>query len=323
MRNPGGRELDFSALGREAHDYLEKCGILFGTPIERLKKMNAPSVQLYRDHGIDLEKEYLEIAVCAQHCNGGLAANAWWESNIRHFFPVGEACGTFGVYRPGGSALNSTQVGSLRAAQSIARRYPEKPTPVDLFIDASQATIRKKLWLMRKLSSGGQGESVAAQRYRAQRRMTNAGAQIRSLSGVSDALETCRAELAGFADAMRVSSPKELAGAFRNYDMLLTQYVFLCAIREYVERSGGSRGSYLVADEAGELPAPGLPEAFRHRLEDGKLSKSVCEVWMNRDTLHCGFEWKPVRPIPAGEPWFETVWSEFREWRETIEGGLS
>ena len=42
---------------------------------------------------------------CAQHNNGGLAGNHWWESlNVRHLFPVGEVNGSHGVYRPGGSA---------------------------------------------------------------------------------------------------------------------------------------------------------------------------------------------------------------------------
>jgi hypothetical protein len=106
-------ELDFSLCNSETHTYLEKSNALFGKPIDRLVHMNQPAIQLYKDHGIDLHSEMLEIAVCAQHNNGGLLGNIWSESNVRHFFPVGETSGVFGVYRPGGSALNSTQVGSL------------------------------------------------------------------------------------------------------------------------------------------------------------------------------------------------------------------
>ena len=100
---------DFSLLGQEAYKYLENSSALFGTPKQRLEKMNRPAIEIYMSNGIDLRKEYLEIDVCAQHNNGGLIGNIWWESNIKHFFPVGEVNGTFGVYRPGGSALNSTQ----------------------------------------------------------------------------------------------------------------------------------------------------------------------------------------------------------------------
>lgn len=127
-------KLDFSLLGSEAYKYLENSNAFLGTPIERLAKMNRPAIELYRNNGIDLYDEYLEIAVCAQHNNGGLVGNCWWESNIRHFFPVGEVNGTFGVYRPGGSALNATQVGSLRAAQFISSRYMQPPASVNEFL---------------------------------------------------------------------------------------------------------------------------------------------------------------------------------------------
>ena len=114
-QNPVGLELD--RLPKEAHSYLERSGALFGTPIERLDKMNRGAIELYASHGIDLWHEPLEIAVCAQHCNGGVAVDAHWQSEVEGLYVVGEAAGTFGVYRPGGSALNSTQVGALRAAE--------------------------------------------------------------------------------------------------------------------------------------------------------------------------------------------------------------
>ena len=94
----------FDQLSDEALQYLTRCEALLDTPLARLRKMNPGAIQLYADHGIDLAREPLEIAVCAQHNNGGLAGNHWWEStNIKHLFPVGEVNGSHGVYRPGGS----------------------------------------------------------------------------------------------------------------------------------------------------------------------------------------------------------------------------
>lgn len=119
-KNPKGLEDGFSVLPDEAYGYLERSGALFGTPVERLEKMNAAATELYRDHGIDLYKDRLQIAVCAQHCNGGVDVDMNWQTSVRGLYCAGEAAGTFGVYRPGGSALNSTQVGSLRAAEHIA-----------------------------------------------------------------------------------------------------------------------------------------------------------------------------------------------------------
>ena len=130
--NPRGWALEH--LPQEAAAYLKNCGADQDTPIERLLAMNAPAVQLYRDHGIDLEKEMLEIRVCAQHHNGGIAVDANWETCVPGLYVCGEAAGTFGRKRPGGSALNSTQAGSMRAAQHIMkskRTVSEKCLPVE------------------------------------------------------------------------------------------------------------------------------------------------------------------------------------------------
>ena len=77
-QNPEGYSLE--TLPEEARTYLVRSGALQGTPIERLDAMNPGAIALYKDHGIDIYEEPLEIAVCAQHNNGGLAGTIWWES---------------------------------------------------------------------------------------------------------------------------------------------------------------------------------------------------------------------------------------------------
>ena len=142
--------LDFAALSAEAREYLEKSGACFGTPVERLEKMNPGAIELYRDHNIDLYKEKLEIAVCAQHNNGGLAGNIWYESvNVPHLFPIGEVNGSHGVTRPGGSALNAGQVGGFRAAEFIAAKYRENTLD---FTRAEEAAKQLEADLLRRLS---------------------------------------------------------------------------------------------------------------------------------------------------------------------------
>lgn len=144
-RNPSaaGKNGGFVAerLCQEAYDYLKNSDGLWETPILRLQHMNPAAIELYRSHGIDLYTEMLEVAVCAQHNNGGLAGNQWWESNVRHLFPVGEVNGSHGVYRPGGTALNAGQVGSLRAAQYIANRYTEEPMDAETLARVCGAQI--------------------------------------------------------------------------------------------------------------------------------------------------------------------------------------
>ena len=93
MHNPQAAEkdgqIDFSLLGEESYQYLKNSMALFGKPIDRLQHMNQPAIDLYLNNGIDLHHEYLEIAVCAQHNNGGLQGDIWWQSNLKNFFPVG------------------------------------------------------------------------------------------------------------------------------------------------------------------------------------------------------------------------------------------
>ena len=318
MRNPtwGSKngELDFSLLGEESYTYLKNSGALFGTPIERLAKMNQPAIDLYKSHGIDLTKEYLEIAVCAQHNNGGLMGNIWYESNIKHLFPVGEVNGTFGIYRPGGSALNSTQVGSLRAAQYIKANYIEDPPSNDEFINMVAAQVDAKISIAQKLASQkAEKSNVYEIRNKMQQRMTKYGAHIRSLEGCKKAIDECLKDLKEIDDKTQIAAIRELPDAFRNKDILLTQYVYLNAIKEYIEKGGRSRGSYLVQDSNGELPIESLSDDFRFALDSGELAKMTCEVQLNADNgnYSCSFEWKPVRPIPEGDSWFENVWNAY------------
>ena len=113
LNNPVGNdsmeEFSIDALELQAREYLQKAGSLQKTPVERLSHMNTLAIEIYREHGIDLYSQSLEIAVCAQHNNGGFAVDKWWQSNISHTFIIGEMAGTHGVKRPGGSALNASQ----------------------------------------------------------------------------------------------------------------------------------------------------------------------------------------------------------------------
>ncbi len=87
LRNPVGwagmKEFDLDDLELEARMYLDYAGATQARPIERLAHINPLAIEIYAEHGIDLWREPLEIAVCAQHNNGGFAVNKWWESNIR------------------------------------------------------------------------------------------------------------------------------------------------------------------------------------------------------------------------------------------------
>lgn len=306
-------ELDFSLAGKECYQYLENSGVLSGTPISRLKKMNQPAVDLYKENGIDLNKEYLEIAVCAQHNNGGLSGNMWWESNINHLFPVGEVNGSHGVHRPGGSALNSGQVGSTRAAQYIAANYKNNPEKASNFLNKVKKQVLKKINLGEKFLKNSVNKSISVKKIRDKigKRMSRCGAHIRSLSSVQQALEKVEKSLKVLPENTVLSNAGELGDAFKNYDLLITQYVYLSAIKNYIEKEGKSRGSYLIYDKKGILPGKNLPEEFRYSLSDGFLKDRIQLVsYFNNN---CNIEWRPVKPLPPDNSWFENVWEEYRE----------
>lgn len=194
--NPSGGggfvAFDVSDIPAEARDYLGRSKAMQATPIERLACLNQQAIDLYQDHGIDLAKERLEIAVCAQHNNGGLRANYWWESNIKHLFPVGEVNGTHGVYRPGGAALNAGQVGGLRAALFITQKYRSAPPDVSSYASCVQPQATGILkQIARRLSASGQtGGQARSQCLGAiRRRMSRHGAHIRNPVEIPGAIE--------------------------------------------------------------------------------------------------------------------------------------
>lgn len=199
-------DITFSKLSQEAFDYLDKAGATFGTPIERLAKMNAPAIELYKSKGVDLHSEYLQIALCAQHCNGGVGVDLWWQTSVKGLFAVGECAGTHGISRPGGSALNAGQVGSVRAAQYISQHPGVLIDEKEFLTIASETKI--------KTDSNAQLHIQAAQR-----RMSDHAAAVRDTEKIKQILEQTIEQLKTAADpALR--------------DVLLTQAAVLTAMSE-------------------------------------------------------------------------------------------
>ncbi len=119
-RNPEG--YCFDELSKEAKEYLTATGATEDTPIERLRTLNAKAIDVYSRQGIDLYTQKLRIAVCAQHNNGGVFTDKNYQTDIDGLYVIGEAAGSFGLTRPGGSALNDTQVGGLVCSKHIKRK---------------------------------------------------------------------------------------------------------------------------------------------------------------------------------------------------------
>ncbi len=315
-RNPvatgGLEEFELDDLGEEARAYLAKSGADQATPVERLAHMNLPSVELYRQMGVDLAEEPLEAGVCCQHCNGGFAVDWWWESTVPHLFVIGELAGTHGISRPGGAALNAGQVGALRAAQRIAHVYHGEPVPSPQFHRAVRREVERcfeRIEATRRAADGA--PSCEQARSEVRRRMSRNGGMLRSGEGVKQALEAAREQRA----RMRREGLRTQRGwleAARTHELVLAQLAFLEAVRAMLERGAGSRGSHLVLDPAGRLPHPGLEEHWRFLPENEELREEILRVRYDAAEDRFGVETVRPRPIPESEHWFEQAWSRFR-----------
>ena len=249
-KNPFGMEnIPYEKLSQEACTYLQKAGVCFGTPVERLEKMNAPAIELYGSKGVDITKQYLQIALCAQHCNGGVAVDAWWQTCVKGLFAAGECAGTHGIARPGGSALNSGQVGSFRAAQYIARKGNALVSEEVFEKTAEEAFKRYDAEMTAVLKNA---DNVKEATQLAQRRMSDGAGALRNAQTMETLLETTQKALQDLPKTVGVAEEKNLYRYYKLRDVLITQQAVLTAMLDH--SSAGTCGSSLSYDKEGCKP---------------------------------------------------------------------
>lgn len=314
-KNPGDQEIVFEKLSSEAYEYLKNADACFGTPIQRLEQMNELAIHFYQEHGVDLYQDKLEIAICAQHNNGGLAVDHHWQTNVKGFFAVGEVAGTHGVTRPGGSALNAGQVGSTRAAEYIAHN---KNISTGRMHDSMKNACRERAdQVIQLLAGANHGTKNLSEAWKeATRRMSQCGGMIRNKEEVKKALDETEYVLINYLQYVSVTNIGQASLFYHLYDTLLAQKVYLTSMYDYLMRKGGSRGSALYTSKTGKKPGEKMPDLFTCQLDQGKFGKVVQEIYMKDDVCVC--EWRPVRDIPDVDYFFETQWKHYRERMETI-----
>ena len=308
-------DFNFEKLNDETKTYLVNSNAIADTPFKRLQILNNPAIELYRRYQIDIEKEPLEIAVSAQHNNGGLAGNIYYEStNLKHLFPIGEVNGSHGVTRPGGSALNAGQVGAFRAAEFISNAYTEETFTDENF----QKIAEKELAVFSSLQQVTANSNYKVERAEFQHRMSEAGAFIRSTEKIEKALDGAYKQLDRlFADGLGGLTPKELTETLRNRQLCIAHIFYLEAIMMQIDYIG-SRGGALVLSSDGEKIHPKLSDQWRIKPENPDYRKLImtCNYGQN------GFveiNWETCREIPQTDGWFENIWKEFRD--KKIYGG--
>ena len=326
--NPEGYA--FSALPSEAREYLANSGAELATPIERLERLNPDAIALYRDWGVDLATEPLEIGVCAQHNNGGLAVDRWWRSvNVEGLYPIGEVAGTHGVARPGGSALNAGQVGAFRAAERIGRdalgasASPELESAFVSMAVEEVAELRREATYARE-----HGYDWRVERDAFQRRMSDSGGFLRDEKRLARARTEAVEQLARLYSGKRAADRRDQSAdapvdaddveTMRNLQLCLAHKVYLDAIFDSVTAGVGSRGSQLALDPGGTTISDRFPSDWRAQEENVAFrSRVFCSYLTSKPGVDDSFAtrsfWRDARPIPEPDEWFENVWRDYRE----------
>ena len=312
-QDPKGLDAEFRSLDPVTYEYLSQSEALLPTPIRRLQTMNPQAIALYADHGIDLYRDALEIGVCVQHHNGGLWVDSDWQTNIRGLYAVGELAGTFGAYRPGGSALNSTQVGSQRAAEHIAfRQSRDSNIGMDSVIGTQGVDLLSLLQQVSKnpIVPGAQ----AAFRRKYSGAFSELAAYIRDMDRM-EKWDGCLADAEKELSETSVDGPDAWLAWWKNRDMVTAQRALLSAML-LAGKERGSRGSALIRDDGGVAVGADL---LRYRPEQDVhggecvLTRLVDGAWVS--------DYVPVRDVPECGGWFESVWRDFRGRRGLGLGG--
>lgn len=317
---PGREPFDLRRLAPEALGYLQRNGAMQARPIERLAHMNAPAIDLYAEHGIDLWRDALEINVCAQHHNGGFAVDAWWQSNLPRTFVIGEMAGTHGVKRPGGAALNSGQVGGLRAAEYIAHVYGGELAAEALLDEAPRRQLGRLFEKLAALAAGTGAATTPRQAVAAIQRASSASAaHLRERGTVERACAEARARLLDLRRGLRVARRAELIQAIQAEHLALTQLALFESLIDYLRREGGSRGSYMVLRDDGVPVAPDLLDPatgrpYRFIPENEARRQEIAEIELvDAEQARFAVRYTTPRAVPTRDEPFEKMWTAFRQ----------
>jgi hypothetical protein len=154
-----------------------------------------------------------------------------------------------------------------------------------------------------------QDSNVISIRNAIGKRMDRCGGIIRNLKQVRQGKDEAENALNNIANDTKISSVNELPYCFQNYDLLISQIVYLSSIESYIENGGNSRGSYLIYEDEGKSPEDTLANLLSCLIPKQNFWDRIQVVRLNNKS--CEFEWDPVRPIPEDESWFETEWNDF------------
>lgn len=312
---PGDRPFSLDRLDDDVRTYLMNAGASYDLPIDRLRHMNPLAIELYKRYKVDITADPLEFAVNNQHMNGGIAVDTWGRTNIAGIYAVGEAAGTHGATRPGGSALNAGQVFGTRVAEHVAASDRAK-APSDA--DASRQTS-VALGKIEEVLNASSAHTTRNIRADIQARMSDhAGilctpqdvARARAAAGQLNAVIR--------QDGISYSRYSEAGRVLQWQQMALASEAVLAALDHYIANGGGSRGARAICDPVGtslpEARTGPLPEVrFRPERDEDKHTQILLRL-DGEDMVICT---RPNRVFDEeAKSFFE------RDWPAWLTGGI-
>mmetsp|Transcript_28835 Transcript_28835/g.54835 ORF Transcript_28835/g.54835 Transcript_28835/m.54835 type:complete len:697 (+) Transcript_28835:35-2125(+) len=312
---PGDQPFDLNRLDSDVARYLNAAGADQDLPIARLRHMNPLAIELYKRYKVDITADPLEFAVNNQHMNGGIAVDTWGRTNVAGIYAVGEAAGTHGATRPGGSALNAGQVFGTRIAEHVAASG-RADTQADGTVKAQTQTAVANINAVLNPQSP---QTIKDIRAEVQARMSDHAGILCTPQGVAQARAASEQLTRSIAEnGILITRPAEAGRALQWQQMALASQAVLTALDTYIAAGGGSRGARAICDPQGAC----LPDARTGPLSDVRFrperetdKQSQIQVRWAQGKIHI-----TTRPNRTFDPNAKSVFE--RDWPAWLTGGI-
>ena len=292
-KTEGSSKLDILVLdeirkGRKVYlDYMHSLKTGAETPASIIRRENYLLASYLSDRGADISRNYIEVTVGAEHFNGGIAVDSWWQSNVEGLFAIGEASSATGIYSPTGSSFNMGQVSARRASSWILEHGIG-----DWYVDPMN--LEEDVKLVDSIADNAMEGSIDALSVLDEVRtlMSSSMGIVRNMEGLKVALVKVDGYLSNF-DSIKVDRTSLIWMLFELRNVLLTAKAMLESAMDYMENGGKNRASALYEGRDVETEIPAIQEVI---LKDGALEISR----------------RAPRPILTSDDPFDEIWKSYR-----------
>lgn len=147
---------------------------------------SADVIKTFRNGGVDMSKDFLEVTSCPHTYLGGLRIDEWGRTTVEGLYAGGEAAGGIhGANRLGGAALIDSYVFGFRAGMAAACEADQRPPLASGMGDWRAAVNMLEEWSER----GETDQSPEAWRDEVQQLVVESAGQVRHAERLHQALE--------------------------------------------------------------------------------------------------------------------------------------